>query len=112
MHQQPPKITDESDAGTLELREEAPGAVLAVHSKPRPSKTQVKSVLNGALEVARAAPPVDGAANEELVRALAVHFDLPKSRVTVVSGETSRHEKVRLDGLTAGDVLAKATSRR
>ncbi len=36
------------------------------------------------------APPVDGKANEAVIRLLSDHFGVPKSRITLVSGETSR----------------------
>ena len=96
----------------LELREDALGTVISVLAKPRASKTRVLGAEHGALEVALAAPPVDGAANEELVCALADHFGIPKRRVMLVAGETSRHKRVRLEGLAATDVVAKAPRRR
>lgn len=86
--------------------------MISVHAKPRASKTRVLGVTNGALEVALAAPPVDGAANEELVCALSDHFGIPKRRVTLVGGEASRHKRVRLEGLARADVVAKASRRR
>jgi uncharacterized protein (TIGR00251 family) len=92
--------------------EDGGGTVISVLAKPRASKTRVLGVARGALEVALAAPPVDGAANEELVCALSDHFGIPKRRVTVVGGETSRHKRVRLEGLGKADVVAKASRRR
>ena len=47
-----------------------------------------------------AAPPVDGKANEALVAFLAAVFDVPKRRVTLVHGETSRHKRVLVEGLS------------
>jgi uncharacterized protein (TIGR00251 family) len=96
----------------LEAREDAGGVVISVHAKPRASKTRVLGVTNGALEVALAAPPVDGAANEELVCALSDHFGIPRRRVTLVGGEASRHKRVRLEGLGKADLVAKAARRR
>jgi len=83
-----------------------------VFVKPRSSKTRVTAAVNGAFEVALAAPPVDGAANDELIRALAEYFDIPKRRVTIVSGRSSRRKSVKLAGLSAADVLAKGAPRR
>ena len=99
----------------LELQEDDSGTVIAVFAKPRASKTRVLGVENGMLAVALAAPPVDGAANEELVCALAEHFSIPKRRVTLIAGDASRKKRVRLQGLTgeeAADVVAKAAGRR
>ena len=58
-------------------------------------------VKGGELEVQVAAPPVDGAANAELLRTVAAHFGVPKSSVTLESGATSRSKLVRLATLKA-----------
>ena len=71
---------------------------LKVRVKPRASKSRVLGTRDGVLEVAVAAPPVDGAANEELVRTLAEHYGVPKRAVEIVSGETSRVKIVRVTG--------------
>jgi uncharacterized protein (TIGR00251 family) len=92
---------------TLDLDEDENGVFLRVHAKPRSSKSRVLGVREGVLDVAIAAPPVDGAANDELVRTIAAHFGIPKGRVTLVSGESSKHKRVHLAGLSASDVLAK-----
>ena len=68
---------------------------LSVRVKPRASKSRVLGVKDGVLEVAVAAPPVDGAANAELLATLARHYDVPKSSLAIVSGETGRHKRVR-----------------
>ena len=52
----------------------------------------------GRLRVRVAAPPVDGAANESLVRLLAAVLDVPRSDVTIESGATSRVKRVRVEG--------------
>jgi uncharacterized protein (TIGR00251 family) len=100
------------DSDVLDAREDAGGTVISVRAKPRASKTRVLGVANGALEVALAAPPVEGAANEELACALSDHFGIPKRRVALVGGESSRNKRVRLEGLAKADVVAKASRRR
>lgn len=77
------------------------GAKLGVRVKPRASKSRVLGMKAGVLEVAVAAPPVDGAANEELLRTLAAHFAVPKSSVTLVSGHASKHKVVRFSRVPA-----------
>jgi uncharacterized protein (TIGR00251 family) len=71
------------------------GARLSVRVKPRAAKSRVLGVKSGVLEVAVAAPPVDGAANDELLRTLAAHFDVPRSTLQIASGQTSRLKVVR-----------------
>jgi hypothetical protein len=76
-----------------------------VHAKPRSAKSAVLGVRAGALDVALAAPPVDGEANQELVRVLARHLGLPRRAVRVVSGAGSRRKLVEISGLAPSDVL-------
>ena len=80
----------------IDVREDATGVVIRVRAKPRASQSRVVGVTDGALHVAIAAPPVDGAANDELVRVLAAHFGLPRRCVTLISGESSRHKRIRV----------------
>ena len=65
---------------------------------PRASRSEIVGEHNGALRVRLAAPPVDGAANEELVRLLARAFGLRKSAVEITAGQTSKRKEVRLKG--------------
>jgi uncharacterized protein (TIGR00251 family) len=69
---------------------------LKVRVKPRASKSRVLGNKDETLEVAIAAPPVDDAANQELIRTLAAHYDVPKSAVEIVSGHRSRLKLVRI----------------
>jgi hypothetical protein len=54
-----------------------------------------------AIRVRLAAPPVDGAANEELIRFLAGQLGVARSRVTIVSGLSGRRKVVTVEGLGA-----------
>jgi len=67
----------------------------------------VLGVREGALEVAVAAPPVDGAANLELSRTLADHFGLSRGQVRILTGETGKHKTVRLLGLRLTQIAPK-----
>jgi uncharacterized protein len=65
---------------------------------PRASVSSIVGEHDGALRVRLAAPPVDGAANDELVRLLAVAFDLPRSAIEIVAGHASKSKTVRVRG--------------
>ena len=54
------------------------------------------------MKVRIASPPVEGAANAELVKVLAKHFGVARSTVEIVSGETSKSKRVRIANLTVG----------
>ena len=80
---------------------ERDGALLfTVRVVPRASRSSVIGEHDGALRVRLAAPPVDGAANEELVRVLARAFDLPSRAVEITSGHASKVKQVRARGAT------------
>jgi hypothetical protein len=72
--------------------------------KPRASKSRVLGVRHGALEVALAAPPVDGRANDELIRHLARQLGVGRSALSIVSGQAGRHKLVSVRGLSRAEV--------
>ena len=80
---------------------------LSVFAKPRARRSRLVGLRGEVLEVALAAPPVDGAANEELVRFLAASLDLPGRAVRLVRGAGGRNKRVEVDGLTAADLAAR-----
>lgn len=88
-------------------RSSSGGVSLDVEVKVRASRTAVLGIRNGRLSVALAAPPVDGAANEALRRALADFFDVPRQAVQLAAGERSRRKRVELSGLTLEQALAR-----
>jgi uncharacterized protein (TIGR00251 family) len=89
----------------LDLKEVGDAVHLRVHVKPRAKISRVGEVRHEALDVAVNAPPTEGAANAALVETLARHFGLPRRAVSIVSGFASRAKLVRLDGISAADVL-------
>jgi uncharacterized protein (TIGR00251 family) len=85
-------------------KEVAASATLSVRIQPRASKNEIISREGGGLKIRLTAPPVDGAANEALIRFLADTLSVPKSQVGIVSGQTSRDKIIRIDGLSSEDV--------
>jgi uncharacterized protein len=77
------------------------GLTFAVRVVPRASRSEVGGEHNGALRVRISAPPVDGAANRELMRVLAKSFHVPQNAVEIVSGANSKNKIVRLQGAAA-----------
>jgi uncharacterized protein YggU (UPF0235/DUF167 family) len=61
-------------------------------------------VAGNAIRVRLKAPPVDGAANEALLRFLAARLDVARSALTLVSGHTGRTKIVAVQGLPAEEV--------
>lgn len=57
---------------------------------PRSSKNEVVKITEGEYKVRLTAPPVDGAANEMLIRVLSDYFKVAKSNITIVGGKSAR----------------------
>lgn len=75
--------------------------VLNVRVIPRAKRSGVGGMRGDAWLIRLQAPPVDGAANEELISVLAKLLDVPKRAVTIVAGERSREKRVRVAGIDA-----------
>lgn len=82
------------------LREIDGGVEISVRAQPRASRTEVAGPYGErAVRVRVAAPPVDGAANDELVAFLADLFGVPGRAVEIVRGHGSRSKTVRVLGV-------------
>jgi len=103
------------DLSALTVSATGDGVRFEVHAKPRAKKSALVGVFGAALDVAIAAPPIDGAANDELVRFLAKALGVARSDVEVVRGQSSRAKLVGVRGLdveTTRARLAAAAARR
>lgn len=80
----------------IQFTEKEDSIIFTVRVVSRASKSEIVGELDGALKVRIASPPVDGAANAELIKLLAKTFDVPKSAVEIIGGQTSKTKKVRV----------------
>jgi hypothetical protein len=80
------------------------GAVLNLRIIPRASQNAIAGEHDAALKIRLCAPPVDGAANAALVDFLAETFALPRARVQLLAGATSRTKRVLLSGCSSSTV--------
>ena len=80
------------------------GAVLNLRIVPRAAKNAIQGEHGDALKIRLCAPPVDGAANAALMDFLAETFSLPRARVQLLAGQTSRHKRVLLAGVPASAI--------
>jgi hypothetical protein len=91
---------------------EKDGAVTVdIAVKPRSSREGVGPIQGDRLCVAVNAPPVDGKANEAVVRVLASILKIPRSAVTIVRGETGRKKTLRIVGTSAAALLQAIEAR-
>jgi uncharacterized protein (TIGR00251 family) len=72
---------------------------LAIRLQPRARRDEVVGERAGAVVIRLTAPPVDGKANAALCAFVARAAGVPRSRVSVVRGQTSRDKVVRVEGV-------------
>ena len=76
-----------------------PGGIrLAVQITPNARKTEVIGVLDDALKIKLQAQPIEGQANEALIKFLAKALSVPRSAVTITHGHTSKRKLVEVAG--------------
>jgi hypothetical protein len=66
----------------------------------------VTGVHDGALKISLTTPPTDGRANDALIACRAERLRIPRSRISLVSGATSRSKTLRIAGKSAAEVQA------
>jgi uncharacterized protein (TIGR00251 family) len=76
---------------------------------PRASRSEIVGEIEGAVKVRLTSPPVDGAANAELIKLLAKTLGVSRLDVRIVTGETSKAKRIRITGVTAEAVQSLAS---
>ncbi|MGB7631657.1 MAG: DUF167 domain-containing protein [Candidatus Deferrimicrobium sp.] len=79
---------------------DGPSATVSIRVVPRSSKEGVAGFEGGVVRIRLNAPPVEGKANEALVRFLAEAVGVPRSRITLITGVRGRSKVVRVAGVT------------
>jgi len=88
----------------IPLQESGGGVTFAVKVHPRAKKNAITGELGDALKVSLTTPPVEGRANQACVEFFAKLLKVPRSSVTIASGQSSRNKVIRVDGVTAQQV--------
>ena len=83
------------------IRTTASGIEVDIRIIPRAKKTSIDGERDSAVLIRVAAPPVDGAANDALIRFLAQLCGVPRHSVRILSGERGRKKRVAIDGVSA-----------
>ncbi len=92
----------------LRVTERQGSVRFSVHVKPRSSRTRVEGVReDGSLIVALKAPPVDGAANAELIKLLSRGLGVKKAAMSIASGHNARRKLIDVVGLVPDEVRAR-----
>jgi uncharacterized protein (TIGR00251 family) len=80
------------------------GSLLSVVVVPRSGKSSITQLSDGTIQIRVAAPPVEGAANAALLRFLADILDVPRSRLAITSGASTRRKRVVIAGLAPDEL--------
>jgi uncharacterized protein (TIGR00251 family) len=86
------------------IRETPTGTEIDIRIIPRAGRTEISGIRDGALLIRVSAAPVEGAANDALLRLLSTQLDVPLRSLRIVSGANSRRKRVAVQGLTAAGV--------
>ena len=80
------------------------GVSFAVKVHPRARNNAINGEIGDALKVSLTTPPVEGRANQACIKFFAKLLKVPRSSVTIASGQTSRNKVIRVAGVTAEQV--------
>lgn len=86
------------------LETTAKGLRLRIHAQPGAKRSETAGLHGDALKVRLQAPPVEGRANDELIKFLAKRLGCRRQQISLVSGELSREKVVIIEGLAEADV--------
>lgn len=84
--------------------------ILSVYVQPRASKNQICGIRGEELKIRLTSPPIDGAANKLCREFVADLFEVANSLVDIISGETSRHKRLRVTGSHPGQFSTHITA--
>jgi uncharacterized protein (TIGR00251 family) len=104
----PPLFASFATRGCHQVISATPDGIrIQVRVQPRAARTEIVGEQGGALKIRIAAPPVDGAANQALVRFLAEHLAVPRSAVVVSAGTAGRSKVVLVAGIGPSAAAAR-----
>ena len=88
----------------IPIQESGRGTIFAIKVHPRAKKNAITGELGDSLKVSLTAPPIDGKANDACIEFFTKLLKVPRSSVTIASGQTSRTKVIRVTGLSAEEI--------
>ena len=85
----------------IPLQESGGGVSFTLKVHPRAKKNAITGEFGDALKLSLTTPPIDGRANEACIEFFAKLLKVPRSSVTIASGQTSRNKVIRVAGVSA-----------
>jgi len=91
----------------IPVQESGGGVTFAAKVHPRAKKNAITGELGDALKLSLTSPPVEGRANEACIEFFAKLLKVPRSSVTIASGQSRRNKVIRVSGLSAAEVRSR-----
>jgi uncharacterized protein (TIGR00251 family) len=91
-------MDSEPDQPVVELQDDPRGVILPVRAAAGSRRNAILGIRNGAVRVAVTAAPEKGKANKAIIAVLSKAFDVSKSSIELVSGETSQQKRFLIVG--------------
>lgn len=95
----------------ITIDERPEGCIFSVRVQPRARRDEIVGESDGAFKIRLTAPPADGEANRSLIALLSRAMGVPKSRISILRGETSRRKTISILGVNAQYVLGRLGSK-
>jgi uncharacterized protein (TIGR00251 family) len=77
------------------------GVTIKIKVEPRSSRKGISGVTGDTLKIRVNAPPVGGAANEELIGILSEEFGIRKTAIKIIRGNSSKDKVVEIEGIAS-----------
>lgn len=94
---------------SLKITKQPDGVKFGVKVVPNSSKCEISGIIDESLKIKLDVPPVEGKANEKCIKFLSKLLDVPKTSISIVSGETSKNKILFIKG-DAEELSLKLTS--
>ena len=82
---------------TAPIRRDNGNLILSIRVQPRASRDEIVGLQGESLKIRITAPPVDGKANDHLLRFIARQFGVPRQQVVLLGGDSGRDKRIRID---------------
>ncbi len=89
----------------LEIKKREDGVIVTVRVQPHSSRTGIVGIQGKALKIKVCSPSQEGRANQETIELLTKFFKIPKSKISILSGKTSRNKGILLHGADHANIL-------
>lgn len=89
------------------INETPQGLDIKIRAVPRASKNEIQGIYDGALKVRLTSPPIDGKANQALIKFLSKTLGISKAQIELTRGQTGRSKTLRIHGMTTQEIWKK-----